>query len=135
MIAVDEVVYVLQEAFSGAGIEESNEGQSLLQNLKSVEESMWRLVPAGGVRTIESIALHVGSCEVMYDEYAFGPGRLLWAIRMFNPGPAVRRRSMRRSLGSRTCTAASWNTFARFGTRISRRRVRRIGESSVRPAG
>jgi uncharacterized damage-inducible protein DinB len=76
--AVDEVVYILQEAFSGAGIEESNEGQSLLQNLRSVEESMWRALPAGGVRTIESIALHVGSCKVMYDEYAFGPGKLFW---------------------------------------------------------
>ena len=78
MTAIDEIVYVLQEAFAGVGIEESNEGQSLLQNLRSVEEPMWRSVPEGGVRTIESIALHVGSCKVMYDEYAFGPGRLLW---------------------------------------------------------
>jgi DinB family protein len=37
---------------------------------------MWRTVPTGGVRTIESIVLHVGRCKVMYDEYAFGPGRL-----------------------------------------------------------
>ena len=78
MTAIDEIVYVLQEAFSGVGIEETNEGQSFLQNLKSVEESMWRMAPEGGVRTIESIALHVGSCKVMYDEYAFGPGRLFW---------------------------------------------------------
>jgi hypothetical protein len=78
MTAVDEIVYILQEAFSGAGIEESNEGQSFLQNLKSVEESIWRIVPEGGVRTIESIALHVGSCKVMYDEYAFGSSRLFW---------------------------------------------------------
>jgi DinB family protein len=76
--AIDELVYVLQEAFSGAGIEESNEGQSFMQNLLSVEGSMWRTVPDRGVRTIESIALHVGSCKVMYDEYAFGPGKLLW---------------------------------------------------------
>ena len=88
MTAVDEVVYILQEAFSGAGIEESNEGQSLLQNLRSVEESMWRIVPEGGVRTIESIALHVGSCKVMYDEYAFGSGRLFWGDPAVQPWPA-----------------------------------------------
>jgi hypothetical protein len=85
--AIDEVVYVLQEAFSGAGIEESNEGQSFMQNLLSVEGSMWRTVPDGGVRTIESIALHVGSCKVMYDEYAFGSGRLFWGDPEVQPWP------------------------------------------------
>ena len=88
MTAVDEIVYILEEAFAGAGIEESNEAQSLLQNLRSVEPSMWRTVPAGGVRTIESIALHIGSCKVMYDEYAFGPGRLFWGDPDVQPWPA-----------------------------------------------
>ena len=87
MTAIDELAYVLQEAFSGAGIEESNEGQSLMQNLLSVEGSMWRTVPDGGVRTIESIALHVGSCKVMYDEYAFGPGHLSWGDPEVQPWP------------------------------------------------
>jgi uncharacterized damage-inducible protein DinB len=76
--AIDEVVYLLDEAFAGKGIEETNEGQSLLGNLRTVDEALWRVVPAGGVRTIESVALHVGTCKVMYDEYAFGPGRLRW---------------------------------------------------------
>jgi hypothetical protein len=87
MTAIDEIVYVLQESFSGAGIEESNESQSLLQNLRSVQESMWRTIPDGGARTIESIALHVGSCKVMYDEYAFGPGRLFWGDPDVRPWP------------------------------------------------
>lgn len=78
MTAIDELVYLLQEAFSGKGIEETNESQSLLRNLMSVEEPEWRTAPRGGVRTIESVTLHVGSCKVMYDEYAFGPGRLGW---------------------------------------------------------
>ncbi|MEP6973074.1 MAG: DinB family protein [Actinomycetota bacterium] len=78
MTAVEEIVYLLEEAFSGVGIEESNESQSLLVNLRSVEEPMWRALPVGGARTIESIALHVGSCTVMYDEYAFGAGELTW---------------------------------------------------------
>jgi hypothetical protein len=85
--AIDELVYVLHEAFSGTGIEGSNEGQSLMQNLLSVEGSMWRTVPDHGVRTIESIALHVGSCKVMYDEYAFGPGHLSWGDAEVQPWP------------------------------------------------
>jgi hypothetical protein len=78
MTAIDELVYQLDEAFSGKGIEKSNESQSLVVNLASVGESTWREVPPGGTRTIESIVLHVGSCKVMYDDYAFGPGTLRW---------------------------------------------------------
>lgn len=87
MTAVDEIVYLLDEAFSGTGIEETNEGQSLLVNLATVEEAQWRAVPPGGVRTVESVALHVGTCKVMYDEYAFGPGRLRWDDPGLRPWP------------------------------------------------
>jgi DinB superfamily len=76
--AVAELAYLLDEAFAGTGIEESNEAQSLLVNLATVGEDQWREVPNGGVRSIESIALHVGACKIMYDEYAFGPGELGW---------------------------------------------------------
>lgn len=57
MTAIDEIVYLLDEAFSGTGIEETNEGQSLLMNLGTVEDSRWHAVPPGGVRTIASVAL------------------------------------------------------------------------------
>jgi hypothetical protein len=85
--AIEEVVYLLDEAFSGKGIEETNESQSLLGNLATVEEASWRAVPHGGVRTIESVVIHVGTCKVMYDEYAFGPGRLRWDDRDLLPWP------------------------------------------------
>ena len=39
---------------------------------------MWRALPVGGARSIESIVLHVGACTIMYDEYAFGAGALTW---------------------------------------------------------
>ena len=87
MTAIDEILYLLDEAFSGTGIEETNESQSLLVNLGTVEEAQWRALPAGGVRTIESVALHVGTCKVMYDEYAFGPGRLRWDDPGLQPWP------------------------------------------------
>jgi hypothetical protein len=87
MGAIDEVVYLLDEAFAGTGIEETNESQSLLGNLGSVDEGLWRGVPPGGTRTIESVALHVGTCKVMYDEYAFGPGRLRWDDPQLQPWP------------------------------------------------
>jgi hypothetical protein len=78
MRAVDELVYLLDEAFRGKGIEETHESQSLLANLVTVDDASWRAAPPGGSRTIESIVLHVGGCKIMYDEYAFGAARLRW---------------------------------------------------------
>jgi uncharacterized damage-inducible protein DinB len=78
MGAIDEVVYLLEEAFRGTGIEETNEAQSLLANLATVADAEWRRTPTGGTRTIESIVVHVGECKIMYDEYAFGAARLTW---------------------------------------------------------
>src|SRR2546428_232883 len=76
--AVQELLNLLDEAFAGAGIEASNESQALMTNLRSVDERAWRLRPAGAARSIESIVLHVGTCKVMYDDYAFGRGTLRW---------------------------------------------------------
>ncbi|HEV8516213.1 MAG TPA: DinB family protein [Candidatus Limnocylindrales bacterium] len=78
MSAVDEIVYLLDDAFEGKGVEASNESQSLLANLATVPEELWRRLPPSGARSIESIALHVGSCKVMYDDHAFGEGKLRW---------------------------------------------------------
>lgn len=78
MTAVEELVCVLEDAFSAKGIEETGESQSMLGNLATVPEDLWRVTPRGGERTIASIVLHVGGCLVMYDEYAFGPGKRQW---------------------------------------------------------
>ena len=81
MAAMSEVAllaYLMDEAFSGAGIEESNESQSLMANLATVADDMWRAEVPGAVRTIESIALHVGACKVMYRDHAFGARELTW---------------------------------------------------------
>jgi uncharacterized damage-inducible protein DinB len=76
--AIEEYVYLLDEAFRGKGIEASNETQSMLGNLATVDDDAWRAVPPTGKRTIESVVLHVGSCKLMYDEYAFSDQRLAW---------------------------------------------------------
>ena len=68
----------MDEAFHGPGIEESNESQALLPNLATVSEAAWRRLPPGAARTIEAIAVHVGSCKVMYDDYAFSSRTLAW---------------------------------------------------------
>ena len=78
MSAVDELVYVLEEAFAAKGIEETGESQSMLGNLATVPEQLWASVPPGGQRSIASFVLHVGACLVMYDECAFGPGKKDW---------------------------------------------------------
>ncbi len=85
--AVRELVYMLNDAFEGKGIEESGESQALMTNLASVPPERWHEVPRAGSRSIESIALHVGSCKVMYDDYAFGAGTLTWEDRDVQPWP------------------------------------------------
>ena len=87
MSEVDLLIYLMNDAFAGTGIEESNEAQSLLANLATVDEAMWATVPAGASRSIESIARHVGSCKLMYDEYAFGSGKLAFESPEVEPWP------------------------------------------------
>jgi hypothetical protein len=76
--AVEELVYLLEDAFASNGNPETGESQSMLGNLATVSEGLWREIPPGGERSIASIVVHVGGCLVMYDEYAFGPGRKTW---------------------------------------------------------
>jgi hypothetical protein len=86
--AVELALFLVNEAFRGRGIEESNESQALLTNLATVPESAWRAVLPGADRTVEKIVLHVGACKVMYDDYAFGPGTLFWTDGEVEPWPA-----------------------------------------------
>ena len=72
------MLYVLDEAFEGRGIEESNESQALLPNLASVTDAEWLALPPGATRTIESMVRHVAGCKVMYADYAFGRGTKQW---------------------------------------------------------
>jgi uncharacterized damage-inducible protein DinB len=87
MTAVEEVVYLLDDAFSGKGIEETGESQALLSNLATVDDAIWRTLPPGGARSIESIVLHVGVCKLMYDHYAFGAATRTWDDPDLQPWP------------------------------------------------
>jgi uncharacterized damage-inducible protein DinB len=78
MTAVESMLFVLDDAFEGRGIEESNESQALLTNVATVGEAEWRALPPGATRTIESMVRHVAACKVMYADYAFGPGAAQW---------------------------------------------------------
>jgi uncharacterized damage-inducible protein DinB len=91
---VDAVVYLLEESFRGPGIEASNESQALLPNLATVGDQEWRALVRGAARSIEHIAIHVGACTVMYDDYASGSASLRFGTREVEPwtaeGPAPR---------------------------------------------
>ena len=84
---IEALLYLMDEAFRGPGIEESNESQALLPNLATVDAVAWRALPPGGARSIEAIALHVGSCKVMYDDNAFGSRSLFWDMPEVQPWP------------------------------------------------
>ncbi len=76
--AVEGLLFLLDEAFEGRGIEESNESQALLTNLATVTEDEWHALPPGATRTIESMVRHVAACKVMYADYAFDAGTKQW---------------------------------------------------------
>jgi DinB superfamily len=84
---IEALLYLMDEAFRGPGIAESDESQALIPNLASVDEAVWRALPPGGVRSIEAITLHVGACKVMYDDYAFGSRSLFWDMPGVQPWP------------------------------------------------
>lgn len=84
---IDAFLYLLDEAFRGRGIAESDESQALLRNLATVSERAWTALPGGAVRSVASIALHVGSCKLMYVDYAFGAGTLEWGTPDVEPWP------------------------------------------------
>jgi uncharacterized damage-inducible protein DinB len=76
--AVEALLDLLDEAFEGRGIEESNESQALITNLATVTEAEWTSLPPGATRTIEAMVRHVAACKVMYADYAFGPRTKQW---------------------------------------------------------
>jgi uncharacterized damage-inducible protein DinB len=82
---IDALLYLLEEAFRGVGIEGSNESQALLTNIATVPPDRWLALPAGAARSIHDIAGHIGACKVMYDDYAFGPGTLQFATPEVEP--------------------------------------------------
>ncbi|MBA2315024.1 MAG: DinB family protein [Chloroflexi bacterium] len=82
---IETLLHLLEEAFRGRGIEESNESQALLTNLATVPETSWRALPPRASRSIEAIAVHVGACKVMYADYAFGAGSLQFGTPAVEP--------------------------------------------------
>jgi hypothetical protein len=84
---IEALLYLMDEAVRGPGMEDTNESQALLPNLATVDAATWRALPPGAARSIEAIALHVGACKVMYDDYAFGPGTGFWDQPEVQPWP------------------------------------------------
>lgn len=77
----DLLVYLMDQAFDGG------EFHSLMGNLSAVNEQIWSARLPQSLRTIGEIALHVGSCKVMYADYAFGSRSLTWESSQVQPWP------------------------------------------------
>jgi hypothetical protein len=82
---IEALLDLMAEAFRGRGVEDSNESQALLTNLATVTPQAWTALVPGAVRSIADIAIHVGACKVMYDDYAFGTGTLRFATPEVEP--------------------------------------------------
>ena len=70
---VDGLVYLLDEAFEGRGLEESNESQALLTNLATVTDAEWRATVPGATApyaalrqstAVVRLQLRQGACTV-----------------------------------------------------------------------
>jgi uncharacterized damage-inducible protein DinB len=85
--AVEALLFLMDEAFEGRGIEESNESQALLTNLATVTPEQWAAKLPGVERTIAWMVIHVASCKIMYDDYAFGSRSLFWDQPAVQPWP------------------------------------------------
>ena len=132
---IDTFLYLLDEVFRGVGIEESNESQALLPNLRSVPDGDWHLLPEGAARSIESIAVHVGATKLVYGNHAFGDATSASTCRRSSRGGPARRRCPTFCPGWNGHDG-SWATSAALAddTELDDR-GRPTGASSARPAG
>jgi uncharacterized damage-inducible protein DinB len=69
-IAIDTFAWLIEEAFKG------DPTQSLLANLRDLQEDDWTALPPGAGRSIADIIEHVGWSKWMYEDYAFGSASL-----------------------------------------------------------
>jgi len=83
--AILALLDLMDEAFDGHGADPSSESQALIPNLGSVPSDAWTTLPDGARRSIADIAIHVGACKIMYDDYAFGSASLRFATPAVEP--------------------------------------------------
>ena len=69
-VAIDTLAWLIEEAFEG------DLSHSLLSNIRDLPQADWTALPLGGGRSIADIIEHVGWSKWMYEDYAFGPGKL-----------------------------------------------------------
>jgi hypothetical protein len=80
---VSQLLYLFDEAFEGT------QWHSLLGNLQAVKPEDWLWVPPDGQRSIRDIVQHVGGGKIMYDNKAFGDGKLTWDDPVIEDNDAV----------------------------------------------
>lgn len=83
---IDALLYLMDEAFRGPGIEDSTRARRS-SRISHPWPRQRGALPSGGARSIENIALHIGACKVMYDDYAFGSGTMFWDQEAVQPWP------------------------------------------------
>ena len=64
--ALETLIWLIEEAFAG------DPDNSLLANLRNLQDDEWTALPTGGARSVADVLEHVGWSKWMYEDYAFG---------------------------------------------------------------
>ncbi|HXD10829.1 MAG TPA: DinB family protein [Anaerolineales bacterium] len=67
---IDTLAWLIEDAFEG------DLDQSLLRNLRGLQDKDWSALPPGAGRSIADILEHIGWSKWMYGDYAFGSASL-----------------------------------------------------------
>lgn len=65
-LSLETLAWLIEDAFEG------DPDQSLIANLRDLQEEDWTALPVGAERSIAEVLEHVGWSKWMYENYAFG---------------------------------------------------------------
>jgi hypothetical protein len=78
--AIDQVVFMMDNAFYGDPERPTDSWHAVLVNLRSLNDDDWDWVPPGGKRTIRRLLLELGSCKYVCENQAFGNATMSWDV-------------------------------------------------------
>lgn len=76
--AIQQMLYMMDNAFEGDPSWEGERWHAVLENLASVREDEWTWLPPDGRRSIGWIVVALGNGKYVYASHTFGDGSMHW---------------------------------------------------------